>query len=297
MITCTFSGIRYNISPCPPRLQWPHPALAYGFDFPKGNPAQTYLRFTAALFAMHQRYPKLIQSDAPLNPTAFSPRWLSSAYHALVELQQHLSGLGSGRLGDYPSITLNKHTTSVQIEQWMHLCHEIAQEYQQLSTVARDIANTKHTIMIRARNRAIAESASNSRTFLAYLERCAVDCTTDYDSQYQFLRTCKNPHGSTESTIRAVLQQLHDYAPQETIDDQLDFDTLLQRLEDALLDAKHKEAARAQRMNVELSRGLFRMDTSNTAAQLPAQRIKEASQAAAMTELQKLLARVEAMKS
>lgn len=296
MIICTFSGIRYHVNPAPPRLRWPHPALAYGFDFPKGNPAQSYLRFAAALFAMHNSYPQLVQTASPLNKEAFSPRWLQASYQLLSDLHQHLQGCGTDRLKDYPTIVLSKHTTSIQLEYWLTHCTVIADEYKQLSTAARDIANTKHALMIRARNRAITESASNSRTFVAYIERCAVDCTTDHEGQYQFLRVCKNPQGCTETAIRNTLNLLHDWAPQESVDDQLDFDTLIQRLEDSLLDARHQKAAREQRMNVELSRGLFRVGADANPTQ-PAQKIKEHMQSAAMTELQKLLAKVEALNS
>jgi hypothetical protein len=304
MITCTFSGIRYHLSPAPARLQWPHPALAYGFDFPKNNPAQTYLRFAAALFAMHRTYPSLLQTRSPLRKENFSNTWLSSSIYALEELNNHLQGCGTHRLHNFPTLVLSKNTGSDQIAAWMDECAMIAQEYQQLSTVARDIANTKHAIMIRARNKAILGEASNSRTFNAYLERCAVDCGVDGEARYQFLRTCRNPAGSTDRAIKDVLALLQDWAPQESIDDQLDFEVVVQRLSDAILDSAAKQAAKQQQMNIELSKGLFRTRiaatpttaSSSTVQPLPSAQIKQREQNNTLAQLQAMLAKVDALK-
>jgi hypothetical protein len=304
MITCTFSGIRYHLNPSPARLQWPHPALAYGFSFPKNNPAQSYLRFAAALFAMHRTYPSLVVSRSPLRKESFSPTWLSSAQYALEELNTHLQGCGTHRLHNFPAIVLSKGTSSDQITAWMDQCSLIAQEYTQLATEARDIANTKHAIMIRARNKAILGEASNSRTFNAYLERCAVDCGVDGEARYQFLRTCKNPAGSTDRAIKDVLALLQDWAPQESIDDQLDFEVVVQRLSDAILDSTAKAAAKQQQMNIELSKGLFRTRiaatsttaSSSTVQPLPSEQIKKRAQNNTLAQLQAMLAKVDALK-
>lgn len=306
MITCTFSGIRYHLSPAPARIQWPHPALAYGFDFPKNNPAQSYLRFCAALFSMYRTYPTLVQSRAPLRKENFSPTWLSSANYALEELNNSLRGCGTHRLHHFPAIVLSKATSSDQITAWLDACSLIAQEYTQLATEARDIANTKHAIMIRARNKAILSETGNSRTFNTYLERCAVDCGVDGEARYQFLRTCKNPSGSTDRAIKDVLALLQDWAPQESIDDQLDFEVVVQRLSDAILDSTAKAAAKQQQMNIELSKGLFRTRLAAspnttavqqaTAVQLPSEQIKKRTQNTSMVQLQAMLAKLESLK-
>lgn len=301
MITCTFSGIRYHLSPSPARIQWPHPALAYGFDFPKNNPAQSYLRFAAALFAMHRAYPALLISRSPLRKESFSPTWLASAQYALAELNTSLGACGTNRLKNFPTLVLSKATGSDQITAWMDECALVAQEYQQLSTVARDAANAKHAIMVRARNKAILGEASNSRTFNTYLERCAVDCGVDDEARYQFLRTCKNPAGSTDRAIKDVLALLQDWAPQETIDDQLDFEVVVQRLSDAILDSAAKAAAKQQQMNIELSKGLFRTRLAGTiptvaATPLPSEQIKKREQNNTLAQLQAMLAKVDKLK-
>lgn len=294
MITCTFSGIRYHINPSPAKLHWPHPALAYGFSFPKNNPTKAYLRFCAGLFAMYQQYPQLIQLRSPLNEKNFSPKWLNAAIYALEELNTHLKGIGTHRLQHYPSIVLSKQTSSRELESWLDECELIAKEYEQLSTLARDAANSKHAIMVRARNKALISSASNSATFNNYIERCAIDCGMDDEARYQFIRTCKNPAGSTDSTIKSVLNELHDWAPQETLDDQLDFDTLVQRLTDALLDSEAKKAAKQQTLNAELAKGLFRARAvQNIIPSEPTQtksaQIKQKQFSSTLTELAALL--------
>lgn len=301
MITCTFSGIRYHLNPSPARIQWPHPALAYGFDFPKNNPAQNYLRFAAALFAMHRTYPTLLISRSPMHKESFSPTWLASAQYALEELNTRLQGCGTHRIHNFPALVLSKGTTSDQVTAWLDECSTIAQDYVQLATQARDIANTKHAIMIRARNRAIQDTASNSRTFNSYLERCAVDCGMDGEARYQFLRTCKNPQGSTDRAIKDVLASLQDWAPQESIDDQLDFEVVVQRLSDAILDSDAKKAAKQQQMNIELSKGLFRtrlagVVPTEVATPLPSEQIKKRAQNNTLAQLQAMLAKVDALK-
>lgn len=300
MITCTFSGIRYHINPAPARLQWPHPALAFGFDFPKNNPVQAYLRFCAGLFSLYQQCPTLLQLRSPLNERNFSPKWLNTAIYALEEIHTHFKGVGTHRLQYYPSLALSKQTTSMQIESWLDECQQIASGYEQLSTLARDAANSKHALMIRARNKAMLTSASNSATFNAYLERCAIDCGLDDEARYQFIRTCKNPAGSTDSTIRSVLNQLHDWAPQESLDDQLDFDTLVQRLTDALLDSDARKAAKQQAMNAELAKGLFRARAVQNIipASKPAksEEIKQKQFSSTLTELANLLQKLDEKK-
>lgn len=289
MITCSITGIKYKVFPAPAGLQWPHPALAYGFKFPKPRSTEEQLlQLGAGLYTIARTH-GCIELREPLNPDNFSPVWMSSIYIMLVELHKALTGTGTDRIKLFPRLALDTATTSTAIERWVNECLTLQAEYTELSTAQRDKANEEHRRIVAARAKAIGTNPVERLSFIQYLERCAVDCALDGDSRYSFLRTCKNPQGSSDRAINSVLDQLHDWAPQETMDDQLNFDALIQRLTDALLDSRTKSEARQAQLNAELSKGLFR-ERAFSQAPTVTTAVREKQQGVVMSNLAILLA-------
>lgn len=288
MITCSITGIKFKVFPAPEGLRWPHPALSYGFNFPKPRSIdEQVLQLGAGLYTLARTH-EIVELRDPMQPNQFSPVWLSSIYSMLLELHKHLQGVGTDRLRLFPKLIVDNDTTSTAIERWLNECLTLQAEYTELATPARDKANEEHRRIIAARAKAIGTNPVERLGFIQYLERCAVDCALDGDSKYSFLRTCKNPQGSSDRAINSVLAELHDWAPQETLDDQLNFDTLIQRLTDALLDSRTKAEARQAQLNAELSKGLFRQRAFSQAPTVTTA-VKEKQQGVVMSNLATLL--------
>lgn len=288
MITCTVSGIRYKLHPAPAELHWPHPALSYGFKFPTPRTQEDrVLQFAAALYALMDH--GIVEHTGPLRPEEFTSGWLASIQFMLKDLHNHLQGCGTIRLSLYPKIVISRELKREGVERWVTECIAVHEEYKALSSPERDIANEQHRRIVAAKAKAINLHPVERLHFIEYLERCAVDCALDGDSRYSFLRTCKNPQGSSDRAIDAVLQQLHDWAPQETLEDQLNFDCLIQRLTDALLDSRTRTEVRQAQLNAELSKGLFR---ARAFSQPTAPTMKEKQQGVVMSNLAALLAKL-----
>lgn len=289
-IICTVSGVVYNVHPAPPSLQWPHPSIAYGLDFPKPRTQMEYmLALGAALYHLSQS--GVVRIGIPLNPIHFSPVWLATALPIIQEFAAHIRGLGSDRLARYPQLMLSASTHSQNVERWLDECDCLRTEYEQLSTTERDKANEAHRVLVHARARATQLDPVQRLSFTKYLERTAIDCALDDEARYSFFRVCKNPSGCSDRAITSVLNQIQDWAPQETIDDQLNFDSLVQRLTDALLDSRTKTEVKAAQLNAELAKGLFR-----ERAIAPASVFKQKAQAKVSNALADMLAKIGTMK-
>lgn len=290
LITCSVSGVQYKLHPAPAQLYWPHPALAYGLKFPTPRSHdERMLQLGAALYHLHES--GLVRIDAPLTPSLFTQVWLSSALPLLHSLAEHIRGLGTDRAQRYPQLVLTRALSSKSIEGWLDSCYTIKDSYEVLDTPELAAANEKHRILVAARAKAIASSPVERLGFNQYLERCAIDCALDGDARYSFMRTCKNPLGSSDRAIINVMEQVADWAPQESIDDQLNYDALMQRLTDALHDSRTKQEAKAQQLNAELAKGLFRERVVTPSALL-----KERTNAIQSNKLAELLAKVATMK-
>lgn len=290
LITCSVSGVQYKLHPAPARLWWPHPALAYGLEFPTPRSHdERMLELGAILY--HLSDTGVVHTGEHLSPALFTQVWLSTAIPLLRELAIHLRGLGTDRVQRYPQLRLSQQLDSAGIESWLDNCYAIKNSYEVLDTPELAAANEKHRIMVAARAKAIASSPTERLQFNQYLERCAIDCALDDDARYSFIRTCKNPAGSSERAINSVMDQLNDWAPQESIDDQLNFDALMQRLIDGLSISRTKVEVKELRANVELSRGLFTAPIASPSALL-----KQRTNAVQSDKLAALLNKVSAMK-
>lgn len=289
MPTCNFSGIRWTMPYISDSAHWPHPALGRKIQ---AVPEQPYLSMASALYALASDF-GVVQSRAPLTPAHFqnAAEWLVLMQGLLAEQHRHLTGVGSARLTLYPVLVLDESTQARHIESWLNESLALAEEYQVLSTPARDAANLQHSKIVAAANRQPERESAGMRS---YIQEIADRAGLEGFGLDQFFSAVRSPYGVSDKSINTALNVIHDFAPTGSIDEQLHHDTLVQRLSDSLLDSGAREQARIQNLNRALSRdsGLFNIPAPATPAQpapqalpAPAQNTGALSRVAALQAL------------
>lgn len=254
MPKCNITGESWHAEYSPANAVWPHPALAHKMKQVHGNP---YLSLCSALFYISERH-RLVIFREPLQQSSFAKAqaWLELIHGMLRSFEFHLTGLGSKRLASYPCLVVDSNTTNKMVEAWINECVTLAEEYEQLSTIARDIANEQHRKIVAAANRRPERESEGLKEYIHTTADCA---GLEGIGREHFFSAIRAPYGVSDKSITNALDILYDHAPKHTIDEQLFCDVLTQRLSDALLDSAAREQARTQKLNSELARdhGLF----------------------------------------